>query len=69
MPENDVTLAAYVVPVASPGEKYQYEWILLKQPPGNPIKDQNEGLLRLSKLSQGLYTFKVSILYLPPISI
>lgn len=69
LPENDVTLAAYVVPVASPGEKYQYEWILLKQPPGNPIKDQNEGLLRLSKLSQGLYTFKVSILYLPPISI
>lgn len=59
MPENEVNLAAYVVPIAPPGHKYQYEWTLLKQPPGSPIKDQNEGVLHLSKLSEGLYTFKV----------
>lgn len=59
LPENEVQLSAFVVPFAEQGHKYQYEWTLLAQPPGNPIKDQNEGVLRLSKLSEGLYTFKV----------
>lgn len=60
LPENEVTLVAYVVPIAIEGQKYQYEWTLLKQPAGtNTIKVQNEERLHLSKLSEGLYTFKV----------
>lgn len=62
LPENEVNLVAYVVPVAAKGQKYQYDWTSLKQPSGtNTIKVQKEEQLHLSKLSEGLYTFKVSV--------
>lgn len=48
------------MPVAAKGQKYQYDWTSLKQPSGtNTIKVQKEEQLHLSKLSEGLYTFKV----------
>lgn len=41
-------------------EKFQFEWTSLQQPDGSTaVKHQNGGQLQLSKLSEGLYTFKV----------
>lgn len=59
LPENEVTLMANVSPEESE-EKYQYEWTSLQQPQGSTaVKHQNGGKLQLSKLSEGLYMFKV----------
>ncbi|KAL3274510.1 hypothetical protein HHI36_015893 [Cryptolaemus montrouzieri] len=61
LPENEVTLIANVAPEES-DEKYQYEWNSLQQPDGSTaVKHQNGGNLQLTKLSEGLYTFKVSV--------
>ncbi|XP_045475739.1 dyslexia-associated protein KIAA0319 homolog [Harmonia axyridis] len=60
LPENEVSLEAKVSPEES-DEKYQFEWTSLHQPEGSTaVKHQNGGKLQLSKLSEGLYMFKVS---------
>lgn len=64
LPNDEVTLVASVAP-SEPGdeEKYQFEWTSLQQPDGSTaVKHQNGGQLQLSKLSEGLYTFKVRII-------
>ncbi|KAK9883051.1 hypothetical protein WA026_001259 [Henosepilachna vigintioctopunctata] len=61
LPKNEVTLIAKVSPEET-DEKYQYEWTSLNQPSGSTaVKHQNGGQLQLSNLSEGMYTFKVSI--------
>ena len=63
LPDSEVSLTVSVSP-SSPDEKdvqYQYEWTALTQPPGSlAVKHQNGETLQLTKLSEGLYTFKVS---------
>lgn len=63
LPDDDVTLIANVSPDDdNEEEKYQYEWTSLQQPDGSTaVKHQNGGQLQLSKLAEGLYTFKVSV--------
>jgi hypothetical protein len=63
LPINEVTLIANVSPDdVNEDEKYQYEWTSLQQPDGSTaVKHQNGGQLELSKLVEGLYTFKVSV--------
>lgn len=63
LPKDEVTLVASVSPL-EPGDedKLQFEWTSLQQPDGSTaVKHQNGGQLQLSKLSEGLYTFKVVI--------
>lgn len=61
LPKNEVSLTATVNPPPGEDEKYQYEWTSLQQPEGSSaVKHQNGETLQLSKLNEGLYTFKVS---------
>lgn len=61
LPENDVTLYATVEP-SSNDKKYQFDWTTLHQPEGSTaVQHKNEGMLHLEKLSEGIYSFKVSI--------
>lgn len=61
LPTNEVSLTASVSPPPGEDEKYLYEWTSLHQPEGSgAIKQQNSEQLLLSKMSEGLYTFKVS---------
>lgn len=60
LPKDEVTLVASVAS-DDDAEKYQFEWTSLQQPDGSTaVKHQNGGQLQLSKLSEGLYTFRVS---------
>ena len=63
LPDSEVSLTASVSPMPREGsEKYQYEWTSLQQPDGSSaVKHQNGETLQLSKLSEGLYTFKVRV--------
>lgn len=61
LPESEVTLVASANPLPGEGHKYQYDWVSLQQPAGSvAVKHQNGEQLHLTKLSEGLYTFKVS---------
>lgn len=61
-PASEVSIIAYVSPPARKGEKYQYDWTSLEQPAGSvAVKHQNGEEMQLSKLSEGLYTFKISV--------
>nr|CAI5843930.1 unnamed protein product [Callosobruchus analis] len=60
LPVNNATLHASVTPV-DPEAHYQYEWISLHQPKDSTaVKHQNGGQLQLDKLTEGLYSFKVT---------
>ncbi|KAI8125977.1 hypothetical protein FF38_10153 [Lucilia cuprina] len=65
LPEKEVTLAAFTVPdEESSNVKYKYLWTLINQPksPMNgTISDQSQSKVKLSNLSEGLYTFKVTV--------
>ncbi|XP_013097852.1 dyslexia-associated protein KIAA0319-like protein [Stomoxys calcitrans] len=65
LPEKEVTLAAFTVPdEQSSNTKYKYLWTLINQPksPMNgTISDQSQSKVKLSNLSEGLYTFKVTV--------
>ncbi|XP_017877512.1 dyslexia-associated protein KIAA0319 [Ceratina calcarata] len=63
LPENEVTLSAYTVPAEQENEHYNYAWSLLSQPDGHSgiMTDQNRMTVKLSNLSEGLYTFKVTV--------
>ncbi|KAF5288345.1 hypothetical protein FQR65_LT12080 [Abscondita terminalis] len=61
-PTSEVSIIAYVTPPSRVNEKYQYDWTSLQQPAGSvAVKHQNGEEMQLSKLSEGLYTFKVSV--------
>nr|XP_034182406.1 dyslexia-associated protein KIAA0319 isoform X2 [Osmia lignaria] len=63
LPENEVTLSAYTVPAEQESEHYNYVWSLLSQPESHTgtMTDQNRMTVKLSNLSEGLYTFKVTV--------
>ncbi|KAL0116040.1 hypothetical protein PUN28_011119 [Cardiocondyla obscurior] len=63
LPENEVTLSAYTVPAERGNQRYNYAWSLLNQPEGHTgtMTDQNRVTVKLSNLSEGLYTFKVAV--------
>lgn len=63
LPENEATLSAYTVPAERGNQHYNYVWSLLSQPEGHTgtMTDQNRGTVKLSNLSEGLYTFKVTV--------
>lgn len=63
LPENEVTLSAYTVPAERGKQRYNYAWSLLSQPEGHTgtMTDQNRVTVKLSNLSEGLYTFKVAV--------
>ncbi|XP_076654438.1 dyslexia-associated protein KIAA0319 [Halictus rubicundus] len=63
LPENEVTLSAYTVPAEQGKEHYNYAWSLLSQPESHSgiMTDQNSMTVKLSNLSEGLYTFKVTV--------
>lgn len=64
LPEDEATLVAFVEH-ENPDEKYQYEWTSLHQPEGSTaVKHQNEGHLHLEKLTEGVYSFKVTTMLL-----
>ncbi|KAJ1521882.1 hypothetical protein ONE63_002221 [Megalurothrips usitatus] len=62
LPENKVKLSAYTVPL---GEHFNYEWVLLSKPGGadntGTMNNKNGATVELSNLSEGLYTFNVSV--------
>ncbi|VVD01179.1 unnamed protein product [Leptidea sinapis] len=64
LPENEVTLAAYTIPDEnSTNSHYNYVWILVNQPKdkftGN--MKQNGGTVTLTDLTEGQYSFKVTV--------
>ncbi|EDX09633.1 GD13023 [Drosophila simulans] len=65
LPEQEVTLAAFTVPDEQTSDtKYKYLWTLISQPKGpmnGTISDQSKSKVKLSNLSEGLYTFKVTV--------
>ncbi|XP_041361806.1 dyslexia-associated protein KIAA0319-like protein [Gigantopelta aegis] len=65
LPNNTITLSAFVVPEQVEGESpYQYEWILVHSPDiseKGTMDGRNTKTLKLSKLIEGLYTFKVTV--------
>ncbi|XP_039275783.1 dyslexia-associated protein KIAA0319-like [Nilaparvata lugens] len=65
LPESEATLSVYTVPAEQPGEHYNYVWTLISKPEGSSsgatMNDQNGGTLKLSNLSEGVYTFKVTV--------
>lgn len=65
LPENEATLSAYTVPAEQPGEHYNYKWTLISQPEGSSnggtMNDQNGNTLKLTNLSEGVYSFKVTV--------
>lgn len=62
LPEDEVTLSAFTVP-AETSDTYNYKWELLTQPNGstNTVVEKNGGRLKLKNLTEGLYTFKVTV--------
>jgi len=53
-PEQSVTLSAFALPAAAPGETYTYSWSLLAHPEGENIGNMqgtNEKQLHLAQVS------------------
>ncbi|KAL1122383.1 hypothetical protein AAG570_003788 [Ranatra chinensis] len=64
LPENEITLSAFTVPAELPGQThYTYKWKLLSQPEGtvDTTSETNGATIKLSHLTEGLYTFQVSV--------
>lgn len=66
LPNNEAILTAYVIPdEVSNQDKYTYSWSLISQPSKGDsnatITDQTKSQAKLSKLTEGLYRFKVTV--------
>lgn len=63
LPENEATLEAYMIPVEQGDIPYNYAWSLLSQPKAHTgtMTGQNRKTVKLNNLSEGLYTFKVTV--------
>ncbi|XP_067665958.1 dyslexia-associated protein KIAA0319-like protein [Haliotis asinina] len=65
LPENTVTLSAFVLPKPLKDEDpYHYEWSLVTGPEGSEtgtMEGKNTDTLKLSKLIAGLYTLKITV--------
>nr|XP_045006657.1 dyslexia-associated protein KIAA0319-like protein homolog isoform X2 [Jaculus jaculus] len=63
LPKNEVQLNAYVLPEAEEGETYTYDWQLITHPRdySGEMEGQHSQIMKLSKLTPGLYEFKVIV--------
>ncbi|XP_078460599.1 dyslexia-associated protein KIAA0319-like protein isoform X2 [Lampetra fluviatilis] len=64
LPKDEVELNAVASPEPPAGETYQYEWMLISHPEDyqGAIEDKHPQTLKLSKLSAGLYMYKVAVI-------
>ncbi|OXB66389.1 hypothetical protein ASZ78_011923 [Callipepla squamata] len=63
LPKNEVRLNAFVLPEPPPGTTYSYEWELITHPKdySGEMEGKHSQTLKLSKLTVGLYEFKVIV--------
>uniref|UniRef100_H0VC57 KIAA0319 like n=1 Tax=Cavia porcellus TaxID=10141 RepID=H0VC57_CAVPO len=63
LPKNEVQLNAYVLQEPEQGETYTYDWQLITHPKdySGEMEGQHSQILKLSKLTPGLYEFKVIV--------
>ncbi|XP_053562971.1 dyslexia-associated protein KIAA0319-like protein homolog [Bombina bombina] len=63
LPKNAVELNAFVVPESPEGTAYTYEWRLITHPTdySGEMEGKHSKALKLSKLTAGLYEFKVIV--------
>ncbi|XP_029427872.1 dyslexia-associated protein KIAA0319-like protein homolog [Rhinatrema bivittatum] len=63
LPKNAVQLNAFVVPGPPPGTSYTYDWRLITHPKdySGEMEGKHSQILKLSKLTLGLYEFKVLV--------
>ncbi|KAK9507074.1 hypothetical protein O3M35_008896 [Rhynocoris fuscipes] len=64
LPDNEVQLTASTIPADTLEKKrYNYKWTPLSQPEGSSgtVSETQGGTLKLSHLTEGLYTFKVTV--------
>ncbi|NWT80507.1 K319L protein, partial [Lanius ludovicianus] len=63
LPENEVQLNAFVLPEPPPRTTYSYEWELITHPKdySGEMAGKHSQTLKLSKLTVGLYEFKVIV--------
>lgn len=63
LPKNAVQLNAYVLQEPLKGETYTYDWQLITHPKdySGEMEGKHSQILKLSKLTQGLYEFKVIV--------
>ncbi|NWX89907.1 K319L protein, partial [Nothoprocta pentlandii] len=63
LPKNEVLLNAFVLPEPPPHTSYSYEWELITHPKdySGEMEGKRSHILKLSKLTVGLYEFKVIV--------
>lgn len=63
LPKNEVELNAYVLPPPPAGTSYSYDWRLITHPTdySGEMEGKHSRILKLSKLTVGLYEFKVIV--------
>ncbi|NXH92502.1 K319L protein, partial [Edolisoma coerulescens] len=63
LPKNEVQLNAFVLPEPPPRTTYSYEWELITHPKdyGGEMAGKHSQTLKLSKLTVGLYEFRVIV--------
>nr|XP_025712495.1 dyslexia-associated protein KIAA0319-like protein homolog isoform X1 [Callorhinus ursinus]XP_025712496.1 dyslexia-associated protein KIAA0319-like protein homolog isoform X1 [Callorhinus ursinus]XP_025712497.1 dyslexia-associated protein KIAA0319-like protein homolog isoform X1 [Callorhinus ursinus]XP_025712498.1 dyslexia-associated protein KIAA0319-like protein homolog isoform X1 [Callorhinus ursinus]XP_025712499.1 dyslexia-associated protein KIAA0319-like protein homolog isoform X1 [Callor len=63
LPKNEVQLNAYVLQEPLEGETYTYDWQLITHPKdySGEMEGKHSQILKLSKLTPGLYEFKVIV--------
>ncbi|NXA50223.1 K319L protein, partial [Nothocercus julius] len=63
LPKNEVLLNAFVLPEPPPHTSYSYEWELITHPKdySGEMEGKHSHILKLSKLTVGLYEFKVIV--------
>ncbi|KAM4873473.1 dyslexia-associated protein KIAA0319-like protein homolog isoform 1-T1 [Thomomys bottae] len=63
LPKNEVQLNAYVLQEPQEGETYTYDWQLITHPKdySGEMEGEHSKVLKLSKLTPGLYEFKVIV--------
>nr|XP_058902819.1 dyslexia-associated protein KIAA0319-like protein homolog isoform X3 [Kogia breviceps] len=63
LPKNEVQLNAYVLQEPDAGETYTYDWQLITHPKdySGEMEGKHSRVLKLSKLTPGLYEFKVIV--------
>ncbi|XP_070620530.1 dyslexia-associated protein KIAA0319-like protein homolog [Erythrolamprus reginae] len=63
LPKNEVELNAFVLPSPPQGSSYSYDWRLITHPKdySGEMEGQHSQILKLSKLTVGLYEFNVIV--------
>ncbi|XP_048355999.1 dyslexia-associated protein KIAA0319-like protein homolog isoform X2 [Sphaerodactylus townsendi] len=63
LPKSEVELNAYVLPPPTEGSTYSYDWRLITHPTdySGEMEGKHSQILKLSKLTVGLYEFKVIV--------